>query len=113
MHQLNIMDKNYLQLHTYAPFSFLYIFIDTVDHFYERIMNSSGITLKGIKEYIKDESPFRLISCYVRKKDAFIFCNAIQQIRNRALLLGYREYDEMCQQMQQSDRYLRSLKKGI
>lgn len=98
------MDKNYLQLHCHSPFSLFYIFVDTIDHIYERVMSSSGILLKSVKEYVKDGSPFRLISCYVRKKDVPLFCAAVQEIRKRALLLGYREYDEMCQQMQQCEK---------
>lgn len=102
------MDKNYLQLHCYSPFSYFYVFVDTIDHIYERVMSSSGIILKSVKEYVKDGSPFTLISCYVRKKDDPLFCDAVQQIRKKALLLGYREYDEVCQLMQQSEKYLSS-----
>ena len=97
------MNKNYLQLQSYSPFSFFYVFIDTVDHIYERIMKKNGIILKGIKEYIKAESPFRLIACHVKKSDEPAFFDAIKQIRNTALLYGYRDYDDMCLLMQKCE----------
>jgi len=98
------MEKNYLQLHSHSPFSKYYIFIDTVDHIYERVMEKYGIGLKRVQEYTKAESPFRLITCHIKKSDETVFLNAIEQIRNNALLLGYRDYDEMCHLMQMCEQ---------
>lgn len=102
------MNKNYLKLQSFSFFSNFYIFIDTIDHIYERIMQNNGIILKGIKEYIKAESPFRLITCHVKKSDESLFCEAIKQIRNTALLLGYRDYDSMCLLMQKCESNLKN-----
>lgn len=93
------MDKNYIMLSTVSFCYIQYVFIDTIDHIYESIMKRSGIILKDIKEYIKKDSPFRLIACRVRKADKELFCRALCQVKNMAMLLGYREYNDMCSLM--------------
>lgn len=95
------MSNNYIQLRNYSPFSMLYVFIDTIDHIYEKIMKDNGIVLKGIREYTRLESPYRLISCRIKNKDVPLFCNLTEKIRRNALILGYRDYDEMCTRLQE------------
>ncbi len=82
------------------PFSSKFVFVDTGDHFYERLMKNEGIALRHIREFTKEGSPFRLIICRIRNCDKTSFCESIIKIRDMALLLGYREYDDMCRLMQ-------------
>lgn len=96
------MVKNYLEIKSYSVFSLLYIFVDTFDHIFERIMEDEGIVMKHITEYSKSGSPYRLISCRINKRDKKEFCELLMQIRNTALLLGYKDYDEMCVLMQKA-----------
>ena len=95
------MENNYLQLHSCWPFYRQFVFVDTVDHFYAPIMKRNSIMPRGIKEYVKAGSPYRLIACKVKNSDTFLFSTAIRQIRNKALLLGYSDYDEVCRLMHQ------------
>ena len=100
------MAKNYLQIYNHSPFSSLFVFIDTIDHLFVRIMNKNGILLKDVKEFAKEDSPYRLIMCQVRKKDMTTFVESVQQIQNMALLLGYREYTNVCNTLQECTNFL-------
>lgn len=102
------MNNNYLQLYSHSPFSSLFVFVDTIDHLFVRIMGKNGIHLKGVKEFAKEDSPYRLIMCRVRKKDKTTFVESVKQIQNMALLLGYREYTNVCNTLQECTNFLRA-----
>ena len=96
------MEKNYIKVNCRLPFSCSYVFVDTVDHIFKRIMSRNNIKLSWVKEYVSEGIPYRLISCCVKKKDEKSFCEAVEQIRNSALLLGYKNYDSICQMLNQA-----------
>lgn len=97
---------NYLQVDCFWPFFKNYVFVDTVECGYEQILKRNQIRIKILREYIKPDSPFRLVICRVKKKDENIFYNCLEQIRNKALLTGYREYDDICEWLKQCEREL-------
>lgn len=98
------MEKNYLKLRHYTPFYQSFVFIDTIGYIYKQVMKKEGIALKKVREYVKEGSPYKLIMCYIKRKDIIVFVNALQQIRNKAFLLGYTEYDEICIELQQCEK---------
>lgn len=103
------MNKNYIKLKNIFLFSKLYVFLDTADHLYEQVLRNNDIMVSNIKEFYKENSPFRLISCKVKKKDEQDFCREILQIRNKALILGYRDYDNMCRQINECEKILNGI----
>ena len=88
--------KNYIELRCRRPFSRNFMFVDTSDHIFRRVMKRSKVRLRAVKEFIKDESPFRLITCRIKDVDLEMFLKAMEEVRNAALIRGYREYDIMC-----------------
>lgn len=103
------MTQNYLEVNKgtilSSLFSKFYVFIDTSDHFYKQVFEGKGITVKAVKEYSKSDSHFRLILCRINKKDEHSFINTIGQIYNKALLLGYTDYEKMCNLLHASAKY--------
>lgn len=98
---------NYLQIETRLLFSRVFLFVDTKDHGFEQIMENRRIRLRQVREFIKSDSPFRLILCKVRKKDVDSFCESLEQVRNKALLMGYRDYDDICEWLHECENRLK------
>ncbi len=91
---------NYLQIRGRRLFSPTYVFIDTKEHIFVNLMNENSVSIKNVKESARPGSPFRLIFCDVKKKDIGKFQDALNKLRNKALLLGYRDYDGVCEKLQ-------------
>jgi hypothetical protein len=81
-----------------------YIYVDTEDHLSERIFANSGIGLSHVKEMIKEDCPFRLIVCWIRKKDAGRFHAGLEKLRNSVLICGYKGYDEICDLLKKAEK---------
>ncbi len=95
--------KNYLRLEkTFTGRK--YVFVDTVDHFYKQVFPSCGIKIRKCREYIREGSALRLVICKVLRRDIDQFEVVINEVRNKALLLGYREYDEACEMLIKMER---------
>ena len=91
--------KNYLRLKTWSFTNAGYVFVDTVQMFYKKIFLDEGIKPRRIREYHKQHSDLKLIECIVHKQDVKKLEEIFPLIRKKALLLGYRDYDEMCEKL--------------
>ena len=50
-------------------------------------------------EYAKLESPYRIVFCKVIKKDVERFEEALGKLKSKMLLLGYRDYLDVCREI--------------
>ncbi len=98
---------NCIQVRCYLPFHYRFIYVDTDQHVSARIFGSSGIRIRKSKEMSGKGSPFRLIVCYIRKKDLNGFSEGLERLRNSILLLGYKGYDELCNELKQAEKLLK------
>lgn len=89
-------ERNYLRLGCRLPGRREYIFVDTDERLWGGLMENEGIILKKIREYVKPGSAYRLVSCRIRKKDEDRFLEVLRKVRSKALLFGYRDYDDVC-----------------
>ena len=87
---------NFIRLRCLSPFHYRFIFLDTKDYVSARLFAASGVHIARIKVMIKFGSPFRLITCRIRKGDLSEFTEIMEQLRNNVMILGYRDYDRMC-----------------
>ncbi len=85
-----------------SPFHYRFVFVDTKEYVSARIFVDKGIKVSRIREMERRDSPFRLIICSIRKKDLEKFVQALEVIKNSVLLLGYREYDTICDELKRS-----------
>ena len=76
-----------------------YVFIDIIDHLYEKIMQDAKVKLINVRESIKVGTPYRLIFCMVFGVAEEDFLRVVRTIRSKALLLGYKDYDKYCDQL--------------
>ena len=58
------------------------------------VQNKVRIKFKG--ECAKADSPYRIVFCKVRKRDVERFEEALEKLKNKMLLLGHRDYPDVC-----------------
>ena len=95
-----------------SPFHYRFVFIDTREYVSARIFVEKGIKVSRIREMVRRDSPFRLIICSIRKKDLEKFEQALEIIRNRVLLLGYRDYETICDELKTSCEAAKKAEEG-
>ncbi len=88
---------NCVQLRCRSPFHYKFMFVDTQEHVSKRLLADSCVHASRVRELAKQGSPFRLIMCNIRRKDLDEFGQMLEKLKNNILLLGYRDYDEMCE----------------
>lgn len=103
---------NCIRLRCLSPFHYRYIFVDTKDYASIRLFADADIGVSHVKEMMKRGSPYRLIVCYIRKKDLDKFQNALEKLRNNVLLMGYRDYDKVCGELKEAEALLSGSKKN-
>ena len=47
-------------------------------------------------EFEKEGSPYRIIMCRVLKRDVGRFEEALEKLKDKMLIKGYRDYDKVC-----------------
>ena len=47
-------------------------------------------------EFEKEGSPYRIIMCRVLKRDVGRFEEALEKLKDKMLIMGYRDYDKVC-----------------
>ena len=60
------------------------------------------ITIKFKGEFEREGSPYRIIMCRVLKRDVGRFEEALEKLKDKMLIMGYRDYDKVCADMNQS-----------
>ncbi|MBO5623147.1 MAG: hypothetical protein J5959_16135 [Butyrivibrio sp.] len=96
--------KNYLMLKDFSLSFQKYVFVDTSELLYVKLLHEAGVRVKETWEYAKEGSGLKLIICKILKRDKGRFEGVIGQIRNKALIMGYRDYDEACELLQSIER---------
>lgn len=88
--------KNYLKESRKLTLTYChYMYVDTKDYLADLIFAKYQITVKfKKKEFAKDN--MRIICCKVRKKDEEKFLKAMEDLKNKAILFGINEYEEIC-----------------
>ena len=94
--------ENCIRIRSISPFHNRYIFVDTKDYVSARVFAENDIRPSHIKEMVNPKTPFRLIICSIKKRDTEKFIGSLETLKNRILLLGYRDYDETCAMLQKA-----------
>ncbi len=97
---------NCIRVRCFSPFHYRFIFVDTKDYVSIRVFAAADIGVSHVRELIKRGSPYRLIVCHVRKKDLDKFREALGKLRNNLMILGYRDYDEVCTELKEAETVL-------
>lgn len=91
---------NYLELDSLSPLSLSFLYLDTPDYLADKIFISEQIQVKFSKtEYGKDDSPYVVIFCSIRKKDKKRFIRSMEQLKKKMLFNKHYDYPEACENL--------------
>ena len=61
--------KNYYKLQSPSFFKFQYVFLDSEDYLADQLFIKYKVTVDFGDEYVKENSPYHVIFCKIRKRD--------------------------------------------
>lgn len=88
--------KNYWKMSDFSIFSVLYVYVDHKSYLADQLFIQNKVTMKFKREMAKDGSSYSIVFCKVLKKDAEKFEDALEKLKDKMLLLGYKDYTEVC-----------------
>lgn len=91
--------KNYWRMKALSIFSVPYAYVDHSSYQADQLFVQNKVRMKFKGEYAKAESPYRIVFCKVIKKDAERFEEALDKLKSKMLLLGYRDYPDICSEI--------------
>ena len=87
------MSNNYIKLRKCSLFYYYYAYVDYADKkMADKIFIDHKITVHFKGDYIKDESPYMIVLCRIRKRDAKCFEQCLENLANSC----DGEYAEFC-----------------
>lgn len=91
--------KNFWKLKSFSIFSVNYAYVDHYSYQADQLFVENMVKVKFNREYSKEESPYHIIFCKVAKRDINRFEDALNKLANKMLLLGYRDYPDICNEL--------------
>ena len=91
--------KNYWRMRAFSILSVPYAYVDHSSYQADGLLARNKVRVKFKGEFGKAESPYCIILCKVRKKDTERFEEALEKLNNKMLLLGYRDYPDVCSEI--------------
>ena len=73
-----------------------YAYVDCHNYLADSLFNREEAKVKFGDEFHKDNCEYRIIFCKVKKKHKAKFEKALDDLKNKMLLCGYKGYDEFC-----------------
>ena len=89
---------NYMQIKSDMLYHY-FLYIDGFADASLEMLKASGIKYKVIKEYVKDDFPYRLYITRIRKADKKAFDGVMKRLTDRMLLGGRADYLDACQEV--------------
>lgn len=91
---------NYIELHKFSLFNRYYLVIDTDRETMASIVSAHNIRFRTVKAFLnRSTEKYMVRICKVRKSDCDRFESLMPQLHNTALLLGYKEYEDICDEV--------------
>lgn len=75
------------------------MYIDYPDYIADEIFRTNGIHVKFGKEYYKEGNKYGFIFCKIKQRDKDKFVKCMDELMNKMLLLGFRDYEFECNRM--------------
>lgn len=91
--------KNFWKMGDISLFTITYAYVDHHTYLADMLFAQKKIVMKFKEEMAKHDSPYCIIFCKVLKRDVQKFEEAMEKLKDRMLLLGYREYVDVCDEI--------------
>ena len=73
-----------------------FAFLDTDAYLADQLFVKHQARVHFREEYVRGDSPYRVIFCHVRKRDRARFQAALEELPKKMMLLGYIDYLDVC-----------------
>lgn len=88
---------NYIPIHSYNPFICRFMYFDIREKYLaDNLFIQHKMKVKFGPEFGKPGTNYVLIHCKIKKRDKEKFLQAMKELQNKALLLGYDDYNDFC-----------------
>ena len=91
--------KNYVELKAWGLLFKHFVYIDTEWYLADNIFIQEKLRVRFGREGRKQGSPYRIIFCKVRKRDAKKFVRSMERLYNKMLLMGYADADKCLEEL--------------
>lgn len=88
--------KNFWKMRDITLFTIAYVYVDHNSYLADTLFAQRKIVMKFKEEMTKKDSPYCIIFCKVLKRDAQKFEEALEKLKAKMLLLGYKDYVDVC-----------------
>lgn len=104
------MSNNYLQLKSnrFSRYN-NFVYIDTTGFLADRIFAQNEIRVKFCGDYFHREKKYIVVMCKVKKKDVSVFLQSMEELTNRAILMGNTDYESFCKE--QFEKFISDIQK--
>lgn len=104
------MQTNYIELgksrfSRYKQFAY----IDTMGFLADRIFIENKVRVKFCGDYKHREKNYVVVICKVKKKDISVFLQSMEELTNRAILMGNTDYESFCKE--QFEKFISDIQK--
>lgn len=93
------MKKNYWRMRGINILTVLYVYVDHSSYLADSLFVQGKVRIKYQKEMIKENSSYCIIFCKILKRDVQRFEEALEKLKDKMLLLGYRNYAKECEEI--------------
>lgn len=76
-----------------------FFFLDVKKYFADNLFIRHQVRVFFMEELRKQGTDYMMIFCKVRKKDVGRFQEALEELKNKMLLMGYPDYPEFCEEI--------------
>lgn len=91
--------KNYWRMSDFSILSVPYAYVDHSSYLADQLFVQNKVTMKFKREMVRDDSPYCIVFCKVLKKDVERFEEALGRLKDKMLLLGYKDYSNVCSEI--------------
>lgn len=92
--------NNYLEVKRAFPLFYRhFIFFDDNNYSANSLLFRNKVHIKLCTALGKDDEKYRIIFCNVRSRDVPLFIRAMEELKNKMLLIGNLDYEAFCDRL--------------
>ena len=76
-----------------------YAYFDTKDYLADNLFIKHKVTVHFMQEHTQDDTEYIVILCKCRKRGSAAFCTALEELPNKMLICGHKDYMEFCKEI--------------
>lgn len=92
--------KNFWRMNDFSIFRVPYAYVDHSSYQADQLFRQNNVNMKFKGEMVREDSKYCIVFCKVLKRDVEKFENALEKLNDKMLLLGYRDYQDACGEIQ-------------